>query len=403
MTADTLLTVNAGSSTIKLALFSIAGQTVTHRLGAVVDLLRDPLALRIRRGGARHDHSLDLPATADAPAIMAAVLRCLADHADLSGLCAVAHRVVHGGDLFPGPVRLDTEAIAGIEALTRLAPLHQPQNLALIRAVAGLRPDLLQVASFDTAFHGSMPEVTRRFALPREWFDRGVKRYGFHGLSYKYIAGVLARELLDAHRAVVAHLGSGASLCAMEGGASHDTSMGFSTLDGVPMATRCGALDPGVILHMLAHEGQAHADISAMLYHRSGLLGLSGISGDSRVLLESSAAEAAEALEHFALRIAGEIARLAASLSGLDVLVFTAGVGENQPWVRQAVCSRLAWMGITLDSKANEANARQISAPGSRIVVSVIPTDEEQIMAEESLAVLDDRASSDSLYECHAP
>lgn len=387
MNGGRLLTLNAGSSSIKFALFQMESAGPRRQAGGSIDLRRAPLVLRLIHAGERSEHSLNLPPEADLAKIMAASLACLEDQVGLADLRAVGHRVVHGGDAFAGPVRLDPSVIEALESLIPFAPLHQPQNLALIRAIGSLRPDLVQMASFDTAFHRSNAPLIRRFALPRELFDQGIKRYGFHGLSYKYIASVLAREMPQATKAVIAHLGSGASLCALGNGTSRDTSMGFSTLDGVPMATRCGALDPGVLLHLMEHGGQSPASLREMLYHRSGLLGLSGISSDSRDLLQSQAPEAREAIEIFTLRCAGEVARLAATMGGLDTLVFTAGIGENQPEIRRAICDRLLWLGIRLDQAANTANARYITATDSRIAVMVIPTDEEQVIAEEACSI----------------
>ncbi len=230
----------------------------------------------------------------------------------------------------------------------------------------------------------------QRFAIPRQYFDEGIKRYGFHGLSYKYIAGALARILPEraTGRTIVAHLGSGASVCAIEGGLSRDSSMGFSTIDGIPMATRSGAIDPGVIFHFMARMGLSREEVEDIIYHKSGLIGLSGISADSRVLLESDRPEAREAIDVFTFRIAGEIARLSATIGGLDTLAFTAGIGEHQPAVRRAVCERLAYLGLKLDEAANDANAQTISAPSAPVTVLVIETDEEQVIADEALSVL---------------
>jgi len=317
-------------------------------------------------------------------------LRRFSWHVDLDAIAGIGHRIVHGGDHFAGPVRIDDAVINALEALTPLAPLHQPQGLRLVRAVARLRPGLPQTASFDTAFHRSQADLVRRFAIPRALHDQGIKRYGFHGLSYTFIAAELARRRPDLAKAkiVIAHLGSGASLCALEAGISRDTSMGFSALDGVPMATRCGAIDAGVLLHLLGPRGRSVAEVEDLLYRRSGLLGVSGISADSRELLHSNAPEAAEALDLFTFRIAGEVARLATTLGGLDALVFTAGIGEHQPRIRAAIARRLAWLGLTLDESANATNAATISAPGSRVEAFVIATDEEQVIADEACALL---------------
>ena len=386
----TLLTFNAGSSTVKIGLFALRSGAPVRIARGVIDFRHDPLTFRMSEGEQRIEAALDARPDADLSGILSETVAVLGRHFDLGEVAAVGHRVVHGGDHFAGPARLDRESIAAIEALTVLAPLHQPQSLRLIRAIGSALPDLPQVASFDTAFHRTNDALVRRFAIPRALHDRGIKRYGFHGLSYKYIAGELARlapEKADG-KVVVAHLGSGASLCGLDNGISRDTSMGFSTLDGIPMATRCGALDPGVVLHLLGQEGLALRAMEDLLYHKSGLLGVSGISADSRDLLESDAPEAREAIDLFALRIAGEIARLAATLGGLDAVVFTAGVGENQPKLRANVCGRLGWLGLDLDPIANAANAVLISTPESRMAAFVIPTDEEQVIAEETVSLL---------------
>ncbi|MFT4159167.1 acetate/propionate family kinase [Shinella sp.] len=390
MTERTLLTFNAGSSTVKIGLFTLRAEGPVRIARGVIDFRHDPLTLAVSAGDARSETALEARPGEDLSGILSEVFAILGRRFDLGRIAAVGHRVVHGGDRFAGPVRLDGEAIAAIEALTVLAPLHQPQSLRLIRAVGGVRPDLPQAASFDTAFHRTNETLVRRFAIPRALHDRGIKRYGFHGLSYKYIAGELARLAPETARGkvAVAHLGSGASLCGLEAGISRDTSMGFSTLDGIPMATRCGALDPGVLLHLLGQEERPLREVEDLLYNRSGLLGVSGISADSRDLIESDAPEAKEAIDLFTFRIAGEIARIAATLGGLDALVFTAGVGENQPAVRAGVCDRLRWLGLDLDPAANAANARLIGRSESRIAAFVIPTDEEQVIAEETAALL---------------
>lgn len=390
MTRDTLLTFNAGSSTVKIGLFRVDDGR-PHRIArGVIDLRRAPLAFEVERDGSRLAIGIDARPDNDLVGIVSQTLAAIAAHLDIGHVAAAAHRVVHGGDRFAGPVRLDDDAIAAIEALTPLAPLHQPQCLKLIRAVRGIDPALPQAASFDTAFHRTHAPVATRFALPRALHDEGIRRYGFHGLSYRYIAGALAERFPQAAagKVVAAHLGSGASLCAMDNGVSRDSSMSFTTLDGIPMATRCGAIDPGVLLHLLGPGGRTLAEAEDLLYHRSGLLGVSGISADSRVLLASDRPEAREAIELFTFRIAGEIARLAATLGGLDAMVFTAGIGENQPAVRAEVCRRLEWLGVTLDPAANAANRACISTAASRVGVFVIPTDEEQVIADEACSVI---------------
>lgn len=390
MTGKLLITFNAGSSTVKIGLFAL-GTKGTERIGkGMIDFRRAPLRFTLSEGPDTFDIALEAEAGDELHEVVSEAFSRLSWHFDLDNIAAIGHRVVHGGDGFAGPVRLDDGAIAAIDALTPLAPLHQPQGLRLIRALRRLRPGLPQTASFDTAFHRGHADVVRRFAIPRALHDQGIKRYGFHGLSYKFIAAELARRepALAGSKIVVAHLGSGASLCGLDGGISRDTSMGFSALDGVPMATRCGAIDPGVLLHLIGTEGRTVKDVEDILYRRSGLLGVSGISADSRELLESDRPEAWQALDVFSFRIAGEIARLATTLGGLDAIVFTAGVGENQPRIRAGVSARLAWLGLTLNEPANAANAGTISTTSSRISALVIATDEEQVIADEALLVL---------------
>jgi acetate kinase len=384
-----LVTFNPGSSTIKIGLFAI-DRGSARRIGkGMIDLRRQPLVLHIVEGPNAADIPLRAQVADELDDVLDETLGWLSRHFEHEGLVAAGHRVVHGGDQFHGPASIDDAALAAIEALVPLAPLHQPQSVRLITAIRRLRPGLPQVASFDTAFHRTQTDLVRRFALPRAMFDEGIKRYGFHGLSYKYIAGALQRQApeLANGRIVVAHLGSGASLCGLAGGESRDTSMGFSTLDGIPMATRSGALDPGVPLHLLAN-GMTRTGLEDLLYHRSGLLGVSGISADSRVLLESQAPEAREAIGMFAFRIAQTVASLAVTLGGLDGIVFTAGIGEHQPQVRALVCGHLGWLGVGLDEGANAANALRIEAAGSKVAVLVIPTDEEQVIADEAVGVL---------------
>ncbi|WLS00759.1 acetate/propionate family kinase [Shinella sumterensis] len=390
MSGQLLLTFNAGSSSVKIGLFSLTDGGGLPRVGkGIIDFRNTPLRFELSEGPDRFDVELEASAGEELDEVLSEAFSRLSCHYDLSGIAAIGHRVVHGGDLFDGPVLIDDHAMEQMESLVPLAPLHQPQALHLVHAIRRLRPEVRQTASFDTAFHRTNTELVRRFALPRKLYEDGIKRYGFHGLSYRSIAGELVRKWPEQAKgkAVVAHLGSGASVCAMEDCVSRDTSMGFSTLDGIPMATRCGALDAGVVLH-LAKIGHDPGEVEDMLYHRSGLLGVSGISADSRVLLESDQPEATEALALFTFRIAGEIARLASTLGGLDTLVFTAGIGEHQPAIRADICTRLMWLGIDLDPEANAESRTLISSPASRIAVLVIPTDEEQVIASETLCLL---------------
>lgn len=394
MSADLLLTFNAGSSSIKIGVFEIDRFGNRRLASGVIDFRKAPLRFHVTEGPVIFDVDLEAKASDDLSEVLSETFGWLAKHFHIQNMTAVGHRVVHGGDMFSGPVRIVDSTVKAIDALTVLAPLHQPQSLRLIRAVQQLRPDVVQVASFDTAFHRTNAEVVRRFALPRKLHDEGIKRYGFHGLSYKYIAGELARRAPETAKGnvLVAHLGSGASLCALRAGVSQDSSMGFSTLDGIPMATRCGALDPGVLLHLLGQLGRPLAEVEDILYKKSGLLGVSGISADSRELLASDRPEAREAIDLFTFRIAGEMARLAATLGGLDAVVFTAGIGEHQPSIRAGISNRLNWLGLELDRAANAANAEVISSLSSRITAYVIPTNEEQVIADEAFSVLHEAA-----------
>jgi acetate kinase len=356
----------------------------------MIDLRNKPLALHVVEGSAATDIPLKSAVTEDLHEVIDETLSWLKTHFQVNALAGVGHRVVHGGDRFAGPEAVSNTMLDAIEALVPLAPLHQPQSIRLIRAIRHLRPDLPQIASFDTAFHRSQSDLMRRFALPRALFDQGIKRYGFHGLSYKSVAARLQRIAPEIARGriVAAHLGSGASLCGMEAGISRDTSMGFSTLDGIPMATRCGTLDPGILIHLVKQRGLSIDAIEDMLYHRSGLLGISGISADSRDLIASVAPEAREALDLFTLRIAREIAALATALGGIDGMVFTGGVGEHQPQIRHAVCGHLAWLGVAVNDAANSQNASRIDASESQIPIFVVPTDEEQVIADEARSIL---------------
>lgn len=390
MSDPVCLTFNPGSSTIKLGVFAL-DNNAPRRIGkAMIDLARRPLSLELSDAAEAVSMPLKATVTDDLRDVIDEALGWLAQRFRTSRLVAVGHRVVHGGDRFTGPVAISDETLAAIRALEPLAPLHQQRSVRLIEAVSHLRPGLPQVASFDTAFHRSQSDLVRRFALPRALFDEGIKRYGFHGLSYKFIAGRLKQVAPDiaGGRVVVAHLGSGASLCGLEAGISRDTSMSFSTLDGIPMATRCGALDPGVMIHLMRERGLTIEEVTDMLYHRSGLLGISGISADSRDLVDSTAPEARQAVEIFAFRIARETAAIANTLGGLDAIVFTAGIGEHQPKIRDAVCRHLSWLGVAIDDRANQQNALRIEVPASRVAVFVIPTDEEQVIADEARLVV---------------
>jgi acetate kinase len=379
--------VNAGSSSLKFSVY--AGDDCL--LNGQVDGIGVRPAAKARTGAGEALPPPDVtsapPATpADA---LIALLPWLEEWLAGRRLAAVGHRVVHGGPNHAAPARVTPALLDELAAFVPLAPLHQPHNLAPIRAAMERSPDLPQIACFDTAFHRSIPDVAQVFALPLEMAERGIRRYGFHGLSYEYIASVLPRTApgIAAGRVVVAHLGNGASLCAMRGGRSMATTMGFSALDGLPMGTRCGQLDPAVVLHLLA-EGMEAKALEALLYRQSGMLGLSGLSSDFRDLLASDAPRARFAIEVFVHQVARNIAAMAGAIGGLDGIVFTAGVGENAAPIRDAVCRACAWMGVELDPAANLANASRISTPGSRIGVHVIPTDENLMIARHTRAVL---------------
>ena len=389
MSLRTILAFNPGSSSIKFGVFEVASQGPRARGTGTLDLGHEPLSLTLTEGGDSHDISMASARTDDLHEAIAETLGVITEHFGVADLAAVGHRVVHGGDQFTGPVAITEETLAGIEALVPLAPLHQPNSLRLIRAVRQLRPTLPQTASFDTAFHAGQSDLVRRFALPRALFDEGIKRYGFHGLSYAYIAEHLRRTepALAAGRVVVAHLGSGASLCGMIAGVSHDTTMGFSTLDGIPMETRPGALDPGVVLHLIKARRMSVDAVETMLYHEAGLLGVSGLSADPRDLVTSDEPTAQEALALFAFRTAREVAAVATTLGGLDGLVFTGGVGEHQPEIRGAIVRHLGWLGIAMDANANARNATRIDA-GGHIAVMVLATDEAHVIAAETMATL---------------
>ncbi|MBB2750479.1 UNVERIFIED_ORG: acetate kinase [Rhizobium aethiopicum] len=381
------VTFNIGSSSLKIGVFEIGAGGAARPLARGAATVDKKSRLDCEIAGEPHD--ADLPDIQEVgPALIAEVLSRLLPQG--SAPTVVGHRIVHGGLTFTGPVFLDLNIQARIEDLVPLAPLHLPPALKVIRAVRATYADVPQTASFDTAFHTSLYRLAARFAIPREMHEAGIRRYGFHGLSYKSVSEKLKKIAPDvgSGRVVCAHLGSGASLCGMVDGVSIDTSMGFSTLDGVPMATRPGSIDAGALIHLLRNEFHDAARLEDFLYHRCGLLGVSGVSGDVRVLVDDFHPEAREALDLFCFKIAGEIGRLTVSLGGVDAIVFTAGIGEHQPEVRKGVARHLAWMGLDLSEPANKANATVISARDSAITAFVIPTDEEQVIADEALAVI---------------
>lgn len=381
----TVLALNAGSATLKFALYRADRMELLAK-GLVDHWGADDQHLVITGGAGERLFERHIPDAADdAEAAIAFILDWQSRQWPDAEVAAVGHRIVHGGADYRGPVLVTPEVMIRLEALSSLAPLHQPAGLAGLRLAGHACPDTPQVASFDTAFHLTMSETAARIALPREYEAQGIRRYGFHGLSYAYIAGRL--ETLDPPlakgRLIVAHLGSGASLCALHDGQSVDTTMGFSALDGLVMGTRTGNIDPGVLLHLLDH-GMSASQLSNLLYRRSGLLGVSGISADMRVLLASDQPSAKDAIDLYVRRIVRETGALAALLGGIEGFVFTAGVGENAAAIRTLVCKRLEWLGFSLDETANaQGGERRISAAGSK-PVWVIPTDEEQVIAREA-------------------
>lgn len=395
-----LLVLNAGSSSLKFALYDRGPLPVRKANGALARIGSTPwLSLRIGDaaavGRAAAAHPVDLATAA------ALVFDELAGLGLLEGIAAVGHRIVHGGALFAKPVRLDAGVIDQLETLAPLAPLHQPHNLDIVNFAAARLPQAEQIGCFDTAFHAARPRIDKLYALPRELSDAGMVAYGFHGLSYAHIAARL--RALDGPRAggrtIVAHLGSGASLCAMDRGASLATTMGFSALDGLMMATRSGTIDPGVLLHLSETRGMGAAAITDLLYNRSGLLGVSGISGDMQVLLASDEPQAAEAIDLFVYRTGRAIGSLVAALGGLDTLVFTAGIGENAPVIRQLVGEACAWLGVQIDLAANQRGSGVISSGASAVTVHVIPTDEEQAIVEGIVACLGSELEGSSTHD----
>jgi acetate kinase len=389
---ETILVVNAGSSSIKFQLFLVAAHDELRRSlkGQIEGIgVRPRLVAKQTEGQQPIEEEWPAPEVATVPKALDKLVAFLRER--LGTLpTAIGHRVVHGGPDFSEPTAINDAVIERLEKFTPLAPLHQPNNLAPIRAVRARQPQLLQVACFDTAFHRTHPEIADRYALPEEFYAEGVRRYGFHGLSYEYIASKLPEIAPEiAHgRVVVAHLGSGASMCAISAGKSVESTMGFTALDGLPMGTRPGQLDPGIMLYLMSEKRMSAKDIERLLYNECGLKGLSGISNDVRELLANQDPRAKLALDYFVYRISLFAGMLAAALGGIDGLVFTAGIGENAPAIREAVAKRLTWLGLDLDAKANASGEARISNKESRVVCYVIPTDEELMIARHTLAVL---------------
>jgi acetate kinase len=395
--SESLLVLNAGSSSIKFALYRVGAADVGERLlGGQVAGIRTEPRLTASDAGGRSSTALAPPPPGTEPSAHALdrLLEWLEPRLATARLAGIGHRVVHGGDRFVAPVRVDDEILEALRALEPIARLHQPYELEAIRALRARDPRLPQVACFDTAFHATLPPLARLYPLPRAIIDSGVRRYGFHGLSYAYIAGklpeLLAGSAVDPGRArvVAAHLGSGSSLCALRGGRSVATTMGFTALDGLMMATRSGSVDPGILLYLMQERGMDARELSDMLHRRSGLLGVSGLSSDMSELLASEHPHAREAVALYVDCLVREAGALIASLAGLDALVFTAGIGEHAAEVRRRVCVALSWLGLELDAEANARHALRISTPASSALVWVVPTDEEVVIARETLRVV---------------
>jgi len=394
-----LCVLNAGSSSLKFGVYGIAGGLRQLQVGAVegigIGIGGGKGRLRITTADGKPLHEAVLDATDHATALDA--LAAVPDGPlERSGLVAFGHRVVHGGPDMTAPVVVDAATLARIEALNPLAPLHNPPAVAVLRALSERFPGVMQVACFDTAFHRGHPAVADRFAIPDALYQEGVRRYGFHGLSYEYIAGALPEHApeIASGRVVVAHLGSGASMCALAGGRSVDSTMGFTALDGLPMGTRPGSLDPGVILWLQQQKGWTVDRVEHFLYEECGLKGLSGVSNDMRTLLASEAPLATLAVEYFVYHVVKTAGSLAASMGGIDGMVFTAGIGERSPEIRERVLRRLGWLGFVLDEAANQAAGPCLTRPDSLHPAYVIPTDEEIVIARHTLALLGDAKGS---------
>jgi acetate kinase len=387
---DAIVVLNAGSSSVKFCTFRRPGGSLQHELRGQISGLGTEPHLAVKHGSKviadlalgdrpmRHDAALGL------------LLDFLARELGRAHIAGVGHRVVHGGLEFMAPIRVDVPVIERLEKYVPLAPLHQPHNLAAIRLLLERLPGVPEIACFDTAFHRTIPEVAQLFALPARFAEAGVRRYGFHGLSYEYVASVLpALDGRAAHgRTVVFHLGNGASMCALQAGRSVATTMGFTAVEGLPMGTRSGSIDPGVLLFLMDELGLGVRDVERLLYHESGLLGMSGLSSDMRELLASESPAARVAVDVFIYRARRELGSLAAALGGLDAIVFTGGIGENQPEVRRRICADAAWLGVQLDEAANTRGEQCISAPASRVAAYVLPTNEELMIARHVAALL---------------
>jgi acetate kinase len=392
---EAALVVNAGSSSVKFQIFEVSGADAPRRLikGQVDGIGSRPrMWAQTRDGAALVERKYVASEIADIPAAIAVAADWLRQTQAIE-LVAVGHRVVHGGPDYDRPVLIDDAVLGSLEKLVPLAPLHQPNNLAPIRSLLTLRPDVAQVGCFDTAFHRRHAALVDHYAIPECFYAEGVRRYGFHGLSYEYVAGRL-REIapsIAGARVIVAHLGSGASMCALADGRSIESTMGFTALDGLPMGTRSGQIDPGVLLYLLNQKGMSARDVENLLYRESGLKGLSGIGADMRELEASDSPGAALAIDYFVYRIGLSAGMLAAALGGLDAFVFTAGIGENSATIRGRVAEKLTWLGAVCDPVTNVQGKSVVSQPHSKVGLYVVPTDEELMIAQHTMALLDGR------------
>jgi acetate kinase len=388
-----IVVVNAGSSSLKFCVYFHRAHGLEPALRGQVESIHTEPRFKARdAGGAERGTKTWPKGTAlGQEGALHHIVDFVRSQLPDEPLLAVGHRVVHGGMAFAAPVRMDADVLARLEAFIPLAPLHQPHNLAPIRALLAARPDLPQIACFDTAFHRAIPEIAQMFALPHALHVEGVRRFGFHGLSYEYIASRLPHfdPVAAAGRTVVLHLGNGASMCAMRAGRSVASTMGFTAVDGLPMGTRCGSIDPGVILYLMDERGLDARAIEKMIYNESGLLGVSGVSSDMRTLLASAEPGAQRAVDLYVYRIGRELGSLAAALGGLDAIVFTGGIGENSTEIRERVCRNAEWLGVDLDPEANDAGGPCISAVGSRTRAWTVPTDEELMIARHTLSTLE--------------
>ncbi|MBS1135209.1 MAG: acetate kinase [Burkholderiaceae bacterium] len=387
-----IVVLNAGSSSVKFSVFFHNGGALELRLrGQIEALFSEPHFIAKDAAGATlSEKSWPAGTKLGHDGALAHLFAFLRERSDGAQLVGVGHRVVHGGMEYTQPVRVDETVLTALDKFVPLAPLHQPHNLAAIRAVMQRAPDVAQVACFDTAFHRTNPEIAQMFALPYEMHKAGVRRYGFHGLSYEYIASVLPDVDTKAAqgRTVVLHLGNGASMCALQAGRSVASTMGFTAVDGLPMGTRTGNLDPGVVLYLMDERGMDARAIEKLLYQQSGLLGVSGIASDMRTLLASTESRAKLAVDLFVYRITRELGSLAAALGGLDAIVFTAGVGENSAEIRARICKAAAWLGVDLDAASNQSGGSRISTAASRVAAWTIPTNEELMIARHTERLL---------------